>query len=96
MDMRHFKVPCSIDMFRPTGIKDTANANISCITYKGTMFNIHDPNNKESYFLQFKTYKDIIKDHCIRHVIWGVFNVKHPQYHTKKVDIFVQIGVFKL
>ena len=28
--------------------------------------------------------------------MWDVLNIKHPQYHTNKVDIFSQIGIFKL
>ena len=88
--------PSHIEMFWPTWIKDKAKSKLSCITYEGTKFDSHESNKKESYFIQVKNNKEIIKDHCIWHYMCDVFNIQHPQDYTKKVDIFVQIDVFKM
>ena len=69
MGIQHQKGPGNIEMFHPNVIKDKAKVNLSCITYEGSKFNSRDFNNKEASFLHVRTYKAIIKYHCIRHGI---------------------------
>ena len=83
-------------MFCHIGLKYKAKVKLPCITYKSAKFNIHDSNNKEAYFLQVSTYKDIIKYHWIWNGMCDMFNVQHNQDPTKKVDIFSHICVSKL
>ena len=64
--IQHQKGPGNIELFHPTGIKDKAKLNLSCITYKGNKFNSNEYNNNESSFLHVRIYKDIIKYHCIK------------------------------
>lgn len=79
--------PTRNNMYRPRGVKNERQTTELCIGYDGTKFNGLTPKDGK-ITVPLKTYKDMIRHHCIETGMWDVFNLQDPKKTDVNWDLF--------